>query len=80
MHPRIDALFKEPRDLDFVNDIDFQQYPHIDNSLPSTKRIIEYLQSHDASKVTQSELIERTCKRWNDRPGFAFQGPANSVA
>ena len=68
--PRIEALFREPRDLDFVNNIDFQQYPHIDHSMPSTKRILEYLKSQKPLKTQPSELIERTCKNWNNRPGL----------
>lgn len=67
---RIGALFREPRDLDFVNSTDFQQYPHVDHSLPSTRRILEYLKSQNPLTTQHSELIERTCKHWNNRPGL----------
>lgn len=66
----VERLFSEPRELGFVNSIDFVQYPHVDYALPTAKRIAGYLSRFNRREMTDGELADKACLRWNNKIGL----------
>lgn len=66
----VEKLFSEPRALEFVNSIDFVQYPHVDYALPTAKRIADYLSRFNRKEMADEELADKACLRWNNKAGL----------
>lgn len=69
----IESLFApEPTDLDrleFLNDTDYDQYPHCDNALPSRQRIKQMV-LENRNLASCKELIESICSAHHQKQGL----------